>query len=76
VGISSGPPRSIPVPVLIGLTADEAARVLQQAGLVADIGIADPPTGTDSPPGRVWKQSPAAGTALDEGQAVQIWARR
>jgi beta-lactam-binding protein with PASTA domain len=76
VGISSGPPRAIPVPSLIGLTADEAARVLQQAGLVADIGIAEPPSGTDSQPGRVWKQSPAAGTVLDEGQAVQIWVRK
>ena len=76
LGISSGPPRSVPVPPLVGLTADEAARVLQQAGLVPDIGIAEPPTGTDSRPGRVWKQSPEAGTVLDEGQTTQVWARR
>ena len=76
LGISSGPPRSVTVPSLLGLTADEAARRLQQAGLVADIGIAEPPGGTDSRPGRVWKQSPAAGTVLDEGQTAQVWARR
>jgi penicillin-binding protein 1A len=75
LGISSGPPRSVTVPPLVGLTADEAARVLQRAGLVADIGIAEPPSGTSTRPGRVWKQSPAAGTVLDEGETTQLWAR-
>jgi penicillin-binding protein 1A len=72
---SSGPPRTIPVPAVVGMPADEAARLLGDAGLPPDIVVGDPPGGTATGPGRVWKQSPAAGTPIDEGQPVQLWAR-
>jgi penicillin-binding protein 1A len=72
---SSGPPRTITVPAVVGMPADEAARVLQASGLPPDIVVGDPPSGTATGPGRVWKQSPPAGTPIDQGQPVQLWAR-
>ena len=72
---SSGPPRTVAVPAVVGMPADDAARLLQAAGLPPDIVVGDPPGGTAAGPGRVWKQSPPAGTPIDEGQPVQLWAR-
>ncbi|MGH9040648.1 MAG: PASTA domain-containing protein, partial [Acidimicrobiia bacterium] len=75
VMVSSGPPRTVSVPAVLGRSVDEVVRLLQEAGLTADVVVAEP-DGGGTRPGRVWKQDPAAGTSLDEGQSVRVFARR
>jgi serine/threonine-protein kinase len=76
IGVSSGPPRAIAVVNSIGLTVDQAARMLQASGLNVDIVVEDPPEGVRSEPGRVWKQEPGGGAVIDEGETVRLWTRR
>jgi penicillin-binding protein 1A len=75
VGVSSGPPRPIVIVNTIGMTVDQAARILQESGLNVSIVVEDPPEGVRATPGRVWQQEPGGGAVIDEGQTVQIWAR-
>jgi penicillin-binding protein 1A len=74
LGLSSGPPRTVLVPSLMGLGAGEAARLVREAGLAAEVVVEGPPEGVADRPGRVWKQAPTPGTSLDEGQPVWLWA--
>jgi penicillin-binding protein 1A len=74
IAVSSGPPRPVVVANAVGLSVDQAARMLQESGLNVDIVVEDPPEGTKARPGRVWKQSPDGGALVDEGQTVRIWA--
>ena len=76
IGVSSGPPRPVVIVNSIGLSVDQAARMLQASGLSVDIVVEDPPEGAKVRPGRVWKQSPDAGALVDEGQTVRIWTSR
>ncbi|MEW6473352.1 MAG: PBP1A family penicillin-binding protein [Actinomycetota bacterium] len=76
IGVSSGPPRPVVIANTIGLSVDQAARLLQVSGLAVEIVVEDPPEGTNARPGRVWKQTPDGGAVVDEGQLVRIWARR
>jgi membrane peptidoglycan carboxypeptidase len=76
MGVSSGPPRPVVIANTIGLSVDQAARMLQASGLSVDIVVEDPPDGVKVRPGRVWKQSPDAGALVDEGQTVRIWTSR
>ena len=76
IGVSSGPPRPVVIANTIGLSVDQAARMLQASGLSVDIVVEDPPEGAKVRPGRVWKQSPDAGALVDEGQTVRIWTSR
>ncbi|MDQ3946687.1 MAG: PBP1A family penicillin-binding protein [Actinomycetota bacterium] len=76
VSVSTGPPRAVSVPAVLGRTVDEVVRALQEAGLVAEVVVAEPDDGMSTRPGRVWKQEPSAGTTLDEGQQVRVFARR
>jgi beta-lactam-binding protein with PASTA domain len=76
IGVSSGAPRPVVIVNTIGFSVDQAARMLQDAGLNVDIVLEDPPEGTKAAPGRVWKQAPDGGAMIDEGQTVTIWARR
>jgi penicillin-binding protein 1A len=75
IGVSSGPPRPIVIVNTIGLSVDQAARMLQASGLNVDIVVEDPPEGVRAAPGRVWKQAPDGGAVIDEGETVRIWAR-
>jgi membrane peptidoglycan carboxypeptidase len=75
VVVSTGPPRAVSVPAVLGHTVDEVVRALAEAGLVADVVVAEP-DGGQGRPGRVWKQEPSAGATLDEGQPVRVFARR
>jgi penicillin-binding protein 1A len=75
IGVSSGPPRAIVVANTIGLSVDQAARLLQASGLNVDIVVEDPPEDVRAGSGRVWKQEPGGGAVIDEGQTVRIWAR-
>jgi serine/threonine-protein kinase len=76
VAVSTGPPRSVSVPAVLGRTVDEVVRALQEAGLVAEVVVAEPDGGESTRPGLVWKQEPGAGATLDEGQPVRVFARR
>jgi membrane peptidoglycan carboxypeptidase len=76
IAVSSGPPRAVVIANTLGLSLDQAARLLQASGLSVDIAVEDPPEGMSARRGRVWKQSPEAGAVVDEGQPVRIWARR
>jgi penicillin-binding protein 1A len=76
IGVSSGSPRPVVIANTIGLSVDQAARMLQASGLSVDIVVEDPPEGVNVRPGRVWKQSPDAGALVDEGQTVRIWTSR
>ena len=76
VGVSAGPPRPVVIANTVGLSVDQAARMLQASGLHAEIVVEEPPDGRRARPGRVWKQAPDAGALVDEGETVRIWARR
>jgi penicillin-binding protein 1A len=76
VSVSTGPPRTVSVPAVLGHTVDEVVRALQEAGLVAEVVVAEPEGGQGARSGRVWKQEPGAGATLDEGQAVRVFVRR
>jgi beta-lactam-binding protein with PASTA domain/predicted Ser/Thr protein kinase len=68
--VSKGP-GTVAVPGLIGLTREQAASELQDAGL--SVGVSEVPT-TDPPSdGRVIRQSPTGGTRLRRGSTVTIF---
>ncbi|MBM3675025.1 MAG: PASTA domain-containing protein [Actinobacteria bacterium] len=74
ITIANGRPRMVAVPTLLGMLADEAGNAVEPLGLVLAVRVeAEPPPGDPSRAGRVWKQAPIAGTALDEGGTVTIW---
>jgi penicillin-binding protein 1A len=74
ITIANGPPAIVAVPSVLDLLADEAATALRAAGLAVDVKVqAEPPPGNPARAGRTWKQSPAAGTAVDAGSAVTVW---
>ncbi len=76
VTVSTGPPRTVSVPGVLGRSVDEVVRLLQEAGLTTEVVVAEPEAGQGTRPGRVWKQEPGAGTTLDEGQQVRVFVRR
>jgi penicillin-binding protein 1A len=72
--LASGPPVQTAVPTLLGQLADQAAALLANAGLqVQIVRQQQPPPADPSLLGRVWKQSPASGTAVDQGSTVTVW---
>jgi beta-lactam-binding protein with PASTA domain len=50
----------------LGYSFDQAAQILQQAGLQAV-------QASDFPGGQVRQQNPPAGTAVAQGTQVQLW---
>ncbi len=73
VVVSKGPkpPDKVEVPDLTGLTADEANKKLEKAGLVPATGDAVHDDKVE--PGKVAKQSPKAGESVDEGSTVTFY---
>ncbi len=67
--VSVGAP-SISVPDLKGLTVDEARELLEQLGLV--LGSTSTRSSTQSEPGLIIDQNPAAGTLSAAGAAVRV----
>jgi serine/threonine-protein kinase len=65
--ISSGP-KQVEVPDVIGLERESAQSTLDRAGL----GFTVREEESDSEPGTVLEQDPAAGTVVDKGSRVQI----
>jgi serine/threonine-protein kinase len=66
--LSSGPPRT-GVPSVIGMSLDDARRVVQRLGLsVGELQVSP----RDGPPGVVLEQSPPAGARLVRGSRVDL----
>ena len=61
---------TVPVPAVVGRTADQARADLVAAGLVMTAREVPPAAG--EPPGRVRGQSPAAGTPVPRGSEVAV----
>jgi penicillin-binding protein 1A len=71
--VANGPPRQVAVPNVLGAYPDEAAATLRGAGFGVSIQVrAEPPPGNPARAGRVWMQSPIAGTTVDLGTTVTI----
>lgn len=74
ITVADGPPRVVSVPSALAAYADDAAATLRAAGFeVTIVAEAEPPPGSAARAGRVWKQSPIAGSNAEEGTAVTIW---
>ena len=58
------------VPNVVGMTADEAVRTLQDAGY--KLGTTSRTYTPGLPPGQVFSQNPVAGDRLKEGEPVNI----
>jgi eukaryotic-like serine/threonine-protein kinase len=71
--VANGPPRQVAVPNVLGAYPDEAATRLRGAGFGVSIAVkAEPPPGNPARAGRVWLQSPIAGTGVDQGTTVTL----
>jgi penicillin-binding protein 1A len=71
--VASGPPRQVAVPDVLGAYPDEAAATLRSAGFGVSIQVKpEPPPGNPARAGRVWMQSPIAGTTADQGTTVVL----
>jgi membrane peptidoglycan carboxypeptidase len=71
--VADGPPRSLPVPNVLGEYADQAATALRGAGFDVSILVrAEPPPGSPDRAGKVWRQTPISGELADERSPVTI----
>lgn len=68
-GVSTAPAASVRVPDVIGLDAEEAARILEEAGLVAEEDVS---YDQYAEPGTVSSQAPAGGSRVSRGTTVLI----
>jgi penicillin-binding protein 1A len=75
ITVANGPPRQVAIPNVLGTYPDEAASKLRSAGFTVSIQVtAEPPPGSPARAGRIWMQSPIAGTTADQGAAVTLSA--
>jgi len=73
ISVVNGPPRAFVVPNALGQYADQAIQQLRAAGFEGTIVVqSEPPPGSPDRAGRVWKQTPIAGSVADEGSTVQL----
>lgn len=72
VVVSSGAPTYVVVPNLITLLPDQAAAALIAAGFTPVITVERAPANLLTFRGRVWRQTPAAGTLAEQGTAVEL----
>jgi penicillin-binding protein 1A len=71
--VANGPPRQVVVPNVLGEYPDQAAAGLRGAGVGVSIQVkAEPPPGSPARAGRVWMQSPIAGTTVYQGTTVTL----
>ena len=74
IDVANGPPPSEVVPALLGLLSDQAQAAATAHSLLINIIVAaEPPPGSAARAGRVWKQSPVAGTTTDAGATITVW---
>jgi beta-lactam-binding protein with PASTA domain len=71
--VADGPPRSLPVPNVLGEYADQAATALRGAGFQVSVLVRpEPPPGSPERAGKVWRQTPITAELADEGATVTI----
>jgi len=74
IDVADGPPPHELVPRLLGLLSDQAKSAATAQGLgITIIVAAEPPPGSAARAGRVWEQTPVAGTTLDQGATITVW---
>jgi penicillin-binding protein 1A len=72
--VASGPPQNETVPDVLGLLSDAAKSAAAGHSLAIEIIVAaEPPPGSPARAGRVWQQSPVAGTTIDAGSTMMVW---
>lgn len=72
--VSSGP-ALVTVPEVVGMAPEEATAALEAAGLAVEEHVADGPVDPDAGEadvGRVYRQTPTAGTKVPKGTVVEI----
>lgn len=75
ITVANGRPKTVNVPTLVGLPADQAAALVRSAGLVANVRVeVEPDPRPADSQGKVWKQSPISGSTVDEGSTITLWA--
>jgi len=68
-------PESLTVPLLLGMTGDEAAATARFSGIDIRLVVeVEPPPGSPDRAGRVWRQSLVAGTHAEEGTEITVWS--
>src|SRR5437588_1800377 len=70
IGSGGTPPPTVPVPNVVGQTQAAATSALTSAGLTA--GTVTQQSSTTVPSGNVISESPAAGTSVAKGSAVNL----
>ena len=70
--VATSPNAAITVPNVYGMKQKDAANTLHQAGLEVHVTEQQPPDNSQ-PQGRVWKQSPPAGTEVPPGTTATIF---
>lgn len=80
-GMNRRSPSAVQVPVLVGLSVDEAHDAALDAGLLAVNHSESDPAATagqqaSSPPRRVYRQEPPTATVMATGTRVGMWVRR
>jgi beta-lactam-binding protein with PASTA domain len=75
ISVSKGAADLAVVPNVLGLTLEEARRLLADAdlGAAALVRQEPPAAGASSRRGLVWKQNPPGGAAADRGATVSIY---
>jgi penicillin-binding protein 1A len=70
--VAVGTKDAVTVPNVVGKTRDASVAELKRAGLDPQVSQTQSPD-PNQPQGRVWKQSPPAGTTVDPGTTVTIF---
>ncbi len=61
------------VPDVVGRTEEEATRILADAGLATNVVVRAQPRGSRARRGRVWRQSPPAGSSMGQRTDVTVF---
>ena len=70
--IGTGPRRNVPVPNLVGLTVQEAERVIAQN--LFEIGVVEYEDGGGDKSDIIYYQDPEFGALRDQGMQIDLWA--
>ena len=72
--IGTGPKRNVPVPNLVGLTVQEAERVIVQH--LFEIGVVEHEDGGGDKSDIIYYQDPEWGALRDQGMQIDLWASK
>ncbi len=68
-------PRTLTVPLLLGMTAEDAQTTAHFSGFDIRVVVeGEPPPGSPDREGRVWRQSLVSGTQVEEGSEMTVWS--